>query len=102
MQILQEVTKWPDNTPNHVYHVLDNGKLAAFDNGRGLVTFKVPKQFDRRGRKFKVLDTIKEKTGDNVKYVKGSNDNVYRVMNGKCTCPGFTFRGKCKHLLEAK
>lgn len=61
MQVLQEVTNWPDNTPNYVYHVLDSGKLAAYDNGHGLVTFKVPKQFDRRFRKFQVLNNVKEK-----------------------------------------
>jgi hypothetical protein len=61
MKILQETTEWDlDYQPNHVYHVLDNGKLAAFDNGSGLVTFSVPLSFDKRGRKFKTLKTIKE------------------------------------------
>lgn len=60
MQILQETTEWLDGTPNHVYHVLDNGKLAAYDNGTGLQTFNKPLTFDRRGRKFKVLKKVKE------------------------------------------
>lgn len=36
--------------------------------------------------------------------VKGSKGNEYTVKvsaNGKsCTCPGFTFRGTCKHVTE--
>jgi len=60
MQILQEVTEWLDGTPNHVYHVLDNGKLAAYDPGSGLVTFSKPLSFDRRNRKFKVLKKVSE------------------------------------------
>jgi len=38
------------------------------------------------------------------KKVQGSKGNEYTVVKeyGKstCTCPGFTFRGQCKHLLE--
>ena len=38
------------------------------------------------------------------KKVHGSKGNEYTVVKeyGKstCTCPGFTFRGQCKHLLE--
>ena len=38
------------------------------------------------------------------KIIIGSKGNEYTVVKeyGKstCTCPGFTFRGQCKHLLE--
>jgi hypothetical protein len=34
-----------------------------------------------------------------VRTVKGSGGKTYQVTgNYKCTCPGFTFRGTCKHL----
>lgn len=38
------------------------------------------------------------------KIVKGSKGNEYIVTVGPkphCTCPGFTFRGTCKHVTEA-
>ncbi len=40
---------------------------------------------------------------DEVKVVKGSNGNEYivKTSNGvkTCSCPGFTFRKSCKHIL---
>jgi hypothetical protein len=35
-----------------------------------------------------------------VRLVKGSNGKVYEVTANSCTCPGFTFRGTCKHVTE--
>jgi predicted nucleic acid-binding Zn finger protein len=32
--------------------------------------------------------------------VKGSNGNTYTIEDGKCSCPGFTYRGNCKHVKE--
>jgi uncharacterized Zn finger protein len=34
--------------------------------------------------------------------VKGSKGNSYfvNVEENTCTCPGFTFRGACKHIKE--
>jgi hypothetical protein len=40
-----------------------------------------------------------EKANLEVKLVSGSNGKVYEVVAGhSCTCPGFTFRGTCRHL----
>jgi hypothetical protein len=42
---------------------------------------------------------VKPKEEPKVRFVKGSNGKEYEVTgNYKCTCPGFTFRGACKHL----
>ena len=30
--------------------------------------------------------------------VEGSKGQIYRVTGSSCTCPGFTFRGACKHV----
>ena len=37
---------------------------------------------------------------EQVRLVKGSNGKVYEVTSHSCTCPGFTFRGTCKHVTE--
>jgi hypothetical protein len=38
-------------------------------------------------------------TESKTRTVQGSNGKTYQVTgNYKCTCPGFTFRGSCKHL----
>lgn len=45
------------------------------------------------------LDTIKDRTVT----VQGSAGKTYTVTLGQttnCTCPGFTFRGDCKHVKE--
>ena len=97
MKILQEVTDWGAEyaIPGHIYHVLDNGKLKAFDNGSGLITFSRPLMFDRRGRKFRTIQEVPEK---DTKVVQGSGGKKYTITDGRCSCPGFTFRGHCKHV----
>lgn len=45
------------------------------------------------------LDAVK----DRVVEVQGSKGKTYTVTLGKnrsCTCPGFTFRGSCRHITE--
>lgn len=98
MKILQEITEWEDNTPNHVYHVNDAGKLVAYQilGSKEVTTFTNPIMFDRRGRKFVTLKEVAEKQQG--KEVKGTNGKIYYVLDGKCTCTGFKFRGNCKHI----
>jgi hypothetical protein len=45
---------------------------------------------------------FREKTAkDTVRLVQGSKGKTYEVTgNYRCTCPGFTFRGRCRHLEE--
>ena len=38
------------------------------------------------------------KAKEEVRLVQGSNGKVYEVTGHSCTCPGFTFRGTCKHV----
>lgn len=118
MKYFQEVTDWTDNPKaiNHVYYMSDDKSLTVgylkFGSGR-LIKFTSPMRLDTRGRKFIVL---KDKKGEpDEKYfpkievevkkdvieVQGSNGKVYTLekVSGKyvCSCPGFTFRNKCKH-----
>lgn len=43
---------------------------------------------------------VEAKEEPKVRLVKGSNGKVYEVTANSCTCPGFTFRGTCKHVKE--
>jgi hypothetical protein len=89
----------------HTY-LLDGTKLVAYIKATETTPFyfKNPiKGFDKRGRKFDTVPTTpfkQLKKESNEITVQGSKGNVYTVnLDEKtCTCPGFTFRGSCKHL----
>jgi hypothetical protein len=120
MRYLQEITDW--DTPNHTYYLNDNkSKMVGYIKvgTNTLVKFTTPISFDMRGRRFVELKNIevendevyfgqkeKENKPLNVIEVQGSNGKIYflsKNLNGKytCTCPGFTFRNKCKHIEQA-
>jgi hypothetical protein len=87
----------------HVY-LLDGTKLVAYIKASETVPFyfKNPiKGFDKRGRKFVPADKnlFEASASTNLIEVQGSKGAVYYVDPElhSCTCPGFTFRGKCKH-----
>ena len=90
--------------PPHVY-LLDGTNLVAYIK-KGTTApfyFKNPiKGFDKRGRKFEKLkaNPFKAQVKSNLITVTGSKGQTYSVdPDAKtCTCPGFTFRGTCKHL----
>lgn len=90
--------------PPHVY-LLDGTSLVAYiqQNTTQPFYFKNPiKGFDKRGRKFMVVtpNPFKAKVKSNLITVTGSKGQTYSVdPDAKtCSCPGFTFRGACKHL----
>ena len=111
MEAVREVTEWKVEyrTPNHDY-LLDGDRIVAYrpwgtDEVR-VLSGKI--KIDRRGRKFVKLDKSAFKGYDKPKEslvveVKGSKGQTYFVNKeeGSCTCPGFQFRGKCKHLEQA-
>jgi hypothetical protein len=107
MQALQETTDWA--TPNHVYLLDGNNLVAYIRNGTTEpVYFKNPiKGFSKSGRKFKPVEPNPFKSAPevavnpNLVRVQGSKPNTwYEVdtLQGSCTCPGYTFRGSCKHV----
>jgi len=102
--VFQEITNWEfaPNTPNGIYHLNDHGHLVAYKPPGGeLKTLSQPiKKFDKRGRKFEKLDSYAEAADDNIIKVKGSKGKEYIIRDGKCNCPGATFRGTCKHMTE--
>ncbi len=109
MEAVRETTVWTGieyRQPNHDY-LLDGDKVIAYRKwGQGeVITLRTPLKIDRRGRKFEKLEPDPFEAPANaaenaVREVKGSKGNSYFVNTeeGTCTCPGFTFRGACKHL----
>jgi hypothetical protein len=104
MQALLETTDWPH--PNHTY-LLDGNNLVAYIKRGETVPFyfKNPiKGFDKRGRKFQEVkkNPFNVTTKTSLIEVKGSKGNSYFVDadTKTCTCPGYTFRGTCKHITE--
>ena len=104
-----ETTAWPDrHTPNHMY-LLEGDKLLAYiPAGSGKVQLlRTPITISKRGRSFVEVKPspfnviVAQATQDpNVEIVSGSKGATYQVnrVEGTCTCPGFTYRGTCKHL----
>lgn len=120
MKYFQEVTQWSGNTPNHVYYLTDDKrKMVGYIpvGTRKLQKFSRPMDFDTRGRKFVVLDRRGEpdsvyfpkveesKPAGQVVQVQGSGGKTYflsQVAGGwTCTCPGYMFRRKCRHVEDA-
>ena len=92
--------------PAHIY-LLDGNNLVSYIKSGETEPFyfKNPiKGFDKRGRKFATVtpNPFKVKTKSNLITVKGSNGKEYTIdpEAKTCNCPGFTFRGACKHLAE--
>ncbi len=107
MEAVREVTVWAVEyrTPNHDY-LLDGDRIVAYRPwGTGEIQYLSGKiKIDRRGRKFEKLEPnpFKETKTTSTIEVKGSKGHVYYVdpEAKTCTCPGFTFRGSCRHLAE--
>jgi hypothetical protein len=107
MEAVVETTVWNDsNLANHTY-LLDGTKMLAYIKVGSTTPFyfNKPITIDKRGRKFQSLKVnpfkkIKEKS-TTIK-VSGSKGNIYSIdtVDKTCTCPGYTFRGSCKHIKE--
>lgn len=120
MKYIQETTAWTAGytVPNHTYYVDTSGRTAVgyIPQGSGrLVKFSKPLRLDTRGRKFTTLpqkgepDSTyfkpeKEEAPTGSVQVQGSGGKVYTLTHvrgvWRCTCPGHTFRGSCKHTKE--
>ena len=108
MKVLKEITEWKTDysVPNHIY-LVDGDKILAYktyrENSMHFLTGSC--RLDKRGRKFKELKYIATdwgttQTKSNVIIVQGSKGNTYEVDpdTGTCSCPGFQYRGNCKHV----
>jgi len=112
LEILKETTVWSDGSnANHTY-LLDGTKIVAYakysDNTVQVLKSQI--KIDKRYRTF-----VKTKHYGLEKFIKKtpikSNTRVFKVVsktkeyfvelsdyNYTCTCTGFNFRGKCKHI----
>jgi hypothetical protein len=108
MEALREVTVWEgvSRQPNHIY-LLDGDRAMAYIKwGEGEPVYLSGRmKIDRRGRKFVKADIglfDANDTKSDLIEVAGSRGNVYHVdpEARTCTCPGFTFRGACKHITQ--
>jgi hypothetical protein len=91
--------------PAHTY-LLEGSTLVAYIKKGESEPFYFKtgiKGFDKRGRKFEAVkpNPFKERKSNAIT-VTGSKGQVYYVdaEARTCTCPGFQFRGACKHLAE--
>jgi hypothetical protein len=108
MEAVRETTVWADGSAcNHTYLLSGDRMLAYIPRGSAVAQyFKAPITISRSGRKFERLlvnpFTVVEPEVTTLKQVAGSNGSVYHVDTaaGTCTCPGYTFRGQCKHTKE--
>ena len=107
MDAVKEITQWTDGSQcNHTY-LLNGDKMVAYI-ARGTTKpfyFKNPIVISRSGRKFEKLQVnpfTVPAVPQTLKQVAGSNGNVYYIdtETNTCTCPGYTFRGACKHTKE--
>ena len=112
-QILQEITEWDIDYPivNKIYLLDLKDNIIAYTNSDNtIIQLQKPIKLDKRRRKFiKVkhigLSKLIQKVEDNTRIFKVKSkdkeytvslDNTTDIMS--CTCTGYTFRGKCKHI----
>jgi hypothetical protein len=120
MDAVKETTVWTDGSNcNHTY-LLNGDKMVAYikQGSSEPFYFSKPITISRSGRKFEKLkdnpfnDWAKllkahidvEPTPAYIKKVAGSKPGVTYEVNtdeNTCSCPGYTFRGKCKHIEES-
>jgi hypothetical protein len=110
-QAFREITKWEDGKTaiNHRY-LLDGDQMIAYIKyGTDMpIYFKTPIRIDRRGRRFEQLevnpfdDIFLVQPADSVIEIQGSKGAKYLLdsVERTCTCPGYTYRGTCKHVKE--
>jgi len=115
-QAYKEITEWADGNVNinHTY-LLEGDKMTAYIRSQTSVPFyfKAPITISRSRRRFELVEPnpfdavppVVVPQTSNIKEIEGSKGTVYYVNldDRTCTCPGYTYRGVCKHvkLLES-
>lgn len=113
LEILRETTVWnTDNAVRNHTYLLDGNKLIAYAkfSTDEIVVLKNPLNIDKRYRQF-VRDNHSGLSQLIKNQKKDPNTRVFKIQSGEkeyfvtkksekytCTCTGFNFRGKCKHV----
>lgn len=102
MVVLKEITDW-NPAYNHTYLFDGDKALAYIKHGtKKPIYLEKPLRIDRARRKFVEVkvNPFKKKFESNLIRVDGSKGNVYHIDpdNKTCTCTGYKFHGRCKHL----
>ena len=112
LEILKETTVWADSSnANHTY-LLEGSKIIAYAKfgGNDIQELRTQIKIDKRYRTF-----VKTKHSGLEKFIKKTipkpNTSVFKVTSGEkeyfvelsdynytCTCTGYNFSGKCKHI----
>jgi len=105
MKWMRETTVWDEATPNHLYLMEgDNCHAYVMAGSNEHKVFAKPLRFDLRRRTFVKVKEFAPVAAASTKTVTGSKGEVYEVDTAAqtCTCPGFKFRGTCKHVAETQ
>ena len=109
----REITEWVDAPAaiNHTY-LLEGDNMIAYIRGQTSIPyyFKKPIRISRSGRKFERVEpnpfehvpSVVIEQQSEIREIEGSKGNKYylNVDDKTCTCPGYTYRGACKHVKE--
>jgi hypothetical protein len=108
-QAYRETTAWADGNTviNHTY-LLDGDKMLAYirQGTDQEFWFRTPIRISRSGRRFQLVEAnpFSGLGGQvaRIREIDGSKGAKYIVdLDAKtCTCPGYTYRGACKHVKE--
>ena len=114
MMLVKEISTWTgvSRQPNHTYLISeDYSKIFGYfkwNDPKEFQMFTAPIRFDTRRRQFKVMkrniNFAGQKPSNKTWEINGSKGSVYVVeetANGlSCSCVGFKYHGKCKHIDE--
>lgn len=112
LEIFKETTVWADGSNSNHTYLLDGSKLVAYAKygGQEIQVLKTQFSIDKRYRTFvktkhpgleKLIKNTTPKSNTRVFKVKSKEKEYFVELsdyNYSCTCTGFTFRGKCKHI----
>ena len=112
LEILKETTVWSDGSnANHTY-LLDGTKIIAYakSSDNSVQVLRTQIKIDKRYRTFikakhfglqNLIKSTPTKSNTRVFKVKSKEKEYFVELsdyNYTCTCTGFNFRGKCKHI----